>query len=158
MLICVLVTYASSKAAGEVLSEGLRRELAPFGVRVATVIVGGVQTNIHQNSPQHQLPQGSFYTPVADRISDRATGKDINVRMDDPQVFAKRLIKDLLNGASGKIYRGNISSTMGFLAWFLPSWIMVSVLLDDNEIQTRNQLTHHEDKLAVMGTGLDSLG
>ncbi|KAJ4419044.1 hypothetical protein N0V82_005167 [Gnomoniopsis sp. IMI 355080] len=132
-----LVTYASSKAAGEVLSEGLRRELAPFGVRVATVIVGGVKTNIHQNSPQHQLPPGSLYTPVAEKISDRATGKDINVRMDDPHVFAKRLVKDLLDGASGKIYRGNISSTMGFLAWFLPSWVM--------------------DRFAVMGTGLDSL-
>lgn len=120
------MTYASSKAAGEVLSEGLRRELAPFGVKVATVIVGGVQTNIHQNSPEHQLPSESLYTSVATNIADRATGKDIKVRMDDPDVFARLLVKDLMNGASSKIYRGSMSSTMRYLTWLLPSWLMVS--------------------------------
>lgn len=123
------MTYASSKAAGEVLSEGLRRELAPFGVNVATVIVGGVQTNIHSNSPAHRLPPGSLYTPVAAMISDRATGRDIRVRMDDPEMFARGLVKDLMNGASGKIYRGNLSSTLAVLAWLLPSWIMVSAVV-----------------------------
>lgn len=128
-LLTYQVTYASSKAAVEVVSEGLRRELAPFGVKVATVIVGGVQTNIHKNSPTHHLPPDSFYTPVAAMISDRATGKDIPVRMDEPEVFAKRLVNDLVNGARGRIYRGNISSTMGFLSWLLPSWVMVSVVV-----------------------------
>lgn len=123
------MTYASSKAAGETLSEGLRRELAPFGVKVATVIVGGVQTNIHRNSPEHQLPPNSLYAPVAARISDRAAGKDIKVQMDDPEVFARCLINDLMNGASGKIYRGNVSSTMGFLAWLLPTWAMVCLII-----------------------------
>lgn len=128
-MLIFLVTYASSKAAGEVLSEGLRRELAPFGVNVVTVIVGGVQTNIHKNSPEHQLPPGSLYAPVAARIADRASGKDIKVRMDDPAGFAECLVKDLMKGVSGKIYRGNVSSTMGFLVWLLPSWVMVSMVI-----------------------------
>lgn len=149
------VTYASSKAAGEVLSEGLRRELAPFGVKVATVIVGGVQTNIHKNSPEHHLPPGSLYAPVAAKISDRASGRDITVRMDDPGVFAQHLVRDLMAGASGRIYRGNVSSTMSFLAWLLPSWLMVSeIVVHQNE---RAQLRDNQDRLAVMGTGLDSL-
>lgn len=120
------MTYASSKAAGEAFSEGLRRELSPLGVKVATVIVGGVKTNIHSNSPGHRLPPGSLYTPAAENISARATGTDIRVRMDPPEVFAKGLVGDLMNGASGKVYRGNLSSTMTCLAWALPSWIMVS--------------------------------
>lgn len=121
------MTYASSKAAGEAFSEGLRREISPFGVKVATVIVGGVKTNIHSNSPEHQLPPGSLYALAGEEISDRATGKDIRVRMDPPEVFAKGLVNDLVNGASGKIYRGNLSSTMSWMVWALPSWIMVSL-------------------------------
>lgn len=121
------VAYASSKAACEVLSEGLRRELAPFGVRVATVITGAVKTNLHSNCTHVALPEGSLYAPVANQISDRATGKDVQGRTSTPEFFAKGLVGDLMAGATGKIYRGRMSTLMDVITRYLPSWLVVSL-------------------------------
>lgn len=43
-------------------------------------------------------------------------------------VFAERVVNDLLKGASGRIYRGSLSTTMAVLKNWLPEWIMVSIL------------------------------
>lgn len=124
------VAYAASKAACEVLSEGLRRELEPFGVRVATVVTGAVKTNLHSNTPQMVLPKGSLYAPVAEKISERATGKDVQGRNCTPEVFARGLVGDLMGGASGKIYRGSMSTLMDVVTRYLPLWLVVSLLLE----------------------------
>ncbi|KAF3767812.1 NAD(P)-binding protein [Cryphonectria parasitica EP155] len=120
-----LVTYASSKAAAEAFSEGLRRELAPLGVKVATVMVGGVKTNIHSSHPALSLPEDSFYRPVANRIADRAAGRDAEQYLGPPEDFARGLVDDLLRGASGKVYHGKMASMAG-IARLLPSWLLVS--------------------------------
>ncbi|KAJ4410562.1 hypothetical protein N0V82_009226 [Gnomoniopsis sp. IMI 355080] len=119
-----LVTYASSKAACEVLSEGLRRELAPFGVKVATVITGAVATNLHNNTPLLPLPEDSFYKAVKKQIADRASGADVKQHLGSCDVLAEKIVGDLLRGASGKIYRGNLSTLLGIIKSYFPEWIM----------------------------------
>ncbi|PSR77300.1 hypothetical protein BD289DRAFT_445556 [Coniella lustricola] len=131
-----LVTYASSKAACEVFSEGLRRELAPLGVNVATVIVGGVQTNIHNNQLEASLPEDSLYRPISKFIADRASGRDSIGYLGSVNDFAKGLVNDLLRGVTGKIYHGKMSWFF-IVARFFPSWLM--------------------DRLAVQGSGLETL-
>lgn len=119
------VTYASSKAACEVFSEGLRRELAPLGVKVVTVIVGGVKTNIHSNQPKLTLPDDSFYRPVAKQIADRASGQGDEAYMGPPEDFARGLVRNLVGGASGKVYHGKMSS-LAIIVKFFPTWLLVS--------------------------------
>ncbi|KAK6066088.1 short chain dehydrogenase [Seiridium cupressi] len=55
--------YNSSKAATTKLSEGLRIELAPLGVRVVAVMLRGVETtgNDPANKNDLELPVGSYY-------------------------------------------------------------------------------------------------
>lgn len=120
-------TYASSKAACEVLSEGIRRELAPFGVKVVTIMQGAVATTVHNDTPTLPLPEGSLHTPIAKQFEDRIKGKGAVHLLGSRDVFAERVVSDLLRGASGRIYRGNLSTAMGFLKNWLPEWIMVSL-------------------------------
>jgi len=46
----------------------LRVEIAPFNVRVITVISGEVGTNILKSDTARELPQGSYYSPLADEF------------------------------------------------------------------------------------------
>lgn len=50
--------YASAKSAMEVMSNGLRNELAPFGIRVVTVAPSFIKTDIYQ---EKLLPADSVY-------------------------------------------------------------------------------------------------
>ena len=54
--------YNASKAALHAYSDTMRVELAPLGVRVITVITGGVQSNIARTD--RQLPPDSYYQPL----------------------------------------------------------------------------------------------
>lgn len=64
--------YSSSKAAAECVNRTIRRELAPFGVRVVNVKSGSVGTRLFENSPLVPLPAGSLYSSLRQWIESRA--------------------------------------------------------------------------------------
>lgn len=119
--------YGGSKAAIDMIGETLRLELAPFDVKVITCVTGAIQTNIMTNSEKHDLPSGSLYAPVAEKIYERARGDDIKDQRSSSEDFAERLVRDVLGGATGKVYRGKFSSLTRFTTTFLPTSILVSV-------------------------------
>ncbi|TGJ82157.1 hypothetical protein E0Z10_g6605 [Xylaria hypoxylon] len=58
-------SYNASKAALQHWSNTLRLEMSPFNVKVITVISGEVGTNILKNDINRELPEGSYYSPLA---------------------------------------------------------------------------------------------
>jgi NAD(P)-dependent dehydrogenase (short-subunit alcohol dehydrogenase family) len=65
--------YSSSKAAVHSLSDGLRMELAPFGIRVVMIQPGGVRSAFGNHAEEAiRLPQDSVYQPVEENIRARA--------------------------------------------------------------------------------------
>jgi len=68
--------YNATKAALHSYSDTLRVELAPFGVRVVTVVTGGVKSNIART--QRALPEGSLYVPIAKVYEERQTHSQAN--------------------------------------------------------------------------------
>ena len=67
--------YVSSKFAVEGLSESLRVELWPLGIRVAVVEPGAVRTNFHQNQVVSEgVEAGGFaYSSFVNRLAGRHT-------------------------------------------------------------------------------------
>lgn len=117
--------YGGSKAAVELIGETLRLELAPFDVKVITCVTGVVKTNMMSNSAKYDLPAGSLYAPIAKYISARANGEEVK-DAGPPEDFAKRLVNDILGGASGMVYRGKMATVAKYISAFLPAGILVS--------------------------------
>lgn len=106
------------------VSETLRLELAPLGVKVMTVMTGTVGTNIGTTDANLKLPTGSRYASIEDQIAARAQGKDGHTRMDSA-VYAKKLVADILGAGHGTVWRGQMASIGRLISTFLPTAILV---------------------------------
>ncbi|KAI1362868.1 hypothetical protein F5Y08DRAFT_257890 [Xylaria arbuscula] len=87
-------SYNASKAALHHWSNTLRVEMAPLGVKVLTVISGEIGTNILRNDRKRELPEGSYYSPLAaafrkhvERVPDTT----------DRFVYARNVVKQSLS-------------------------------------------------------------
>ncbi|KAI1432419.1 hypothetical protein GGR50DRAFT_674466 [Xylaria sp. CBS 124048] len=66
-------SYNATKAALHHWGNTLRVEMAPFDVRVITVISGEVSTNILKNDAHRKLPDDSYYAPLAEEFRGHVT-------------------------------------------------------------------------------------
>ncbi|KAL8881771.1 MAG: hypothetical protein Q9198_001093 [Flavoplaca austrocitrina] len=112
--------YAGSKAAVTAISDTLRLELAPFGVKVVTAVTGAVSTNILSSGSAFKLPATSRYKSIEKEISDRAAGKDGTPRM-EPSIYAEKVVQDVLRGANWQVWRGGYASIVYFTSSWFPS-------------------------------------
>jgi len=99
-------------------------ELAPFHVKVLSVVTGACKTNVQTHFDDLKLPSGSLYTLIEETIVGRAQGEDGAKRMDSAQ-YAKRVVADVLKGSTGKIWHGWSAGMVKFSTTFLPSSLMV---------------------------------
>ncbi|KAI1389068.1 putative short-chain dehydrogenase/reductase [Hypoxylon trugodes] len=136
--------YNSSKAAMTCISETLRLELAPVGVRVVTAMVGEMATQIYSHggggggadySPS--LPEGSWYKPVEDILRTQGQGQ-FQVNNEDPRVTARNLVTDTLGGKRGKIWRGGNAGFASVASWLLPGRVFERMLHNDRGIYNEN--------------------
>lgn len=116
--------YTSSKGAGHLLGEILRMELAPFGVKVLTVVTGSIQTALHDKLPPSKLPLDSLYASLEQKLIDVAKAKDTIVRQ-KPHSYAEAMVNDVLAGKTGIVWHRNNSSKVRYLRWILPQSIQV---------------------------------
>ncbi|KAI0180525.1 putative short-chain dehydrogenase/reductase [Hypoxylon sp. FL1284] len=117
--------YSTSKAAVKQISEVMRVELEPLGVRVVTALIGTVDTPIISNSTrdEFQMPSDSYYEPVRQFIVDARNGK-LLPKPEPADVTARNIVNDILGGARGCIWRGAVSTDAKWLSWLLPVWAL----------------------------------
>lgn len=147
LLMNVQGIYAGSKAAVTAITDTLRLELAPFGVKVVTVNTGAVRTNTLSSGTNFKLPTTSKYKGIEEEIAGRARGEDGTPRM-EPSVYAEKVVGDVLGGANWQIWRGGYASIVRFTSSWFPASISVSqsqhryagVSVTDNMIRTRCRL------------------
>ncbi len=118
--------YCASKATLHSLSDALRMELAPFGIKVITVQPGAVRSNLGNRSDAvvtKNLKVDSAYAQISAAIHQRAQTSQENPT---PTVeFAARLVRELTKKNPQKIIR------LGKGGHFLPAlkrWLPESLL------------------------------
>lgn len=120
--------YQASKAAAEMLSETMRLELQPLGVRVVSLVTGAVDTNIMSGSTMVSLEDSSPYkVDSVERAMKNLTGPEDGIKRVAAIDFARVVAGDVLGGATGKIWRGPMAGTIRFGSSFLPASILVSI-------------------------------
>lgn len=117
--------YNASKAAATFLSETLRIEVEPLGLRVVTAMVGEVQSQIWQQGDSYKLPEGSYYKSVERFIVDQMEGKK-QAKEEPAETVAKSLVDDVLSGMSGQTWRGGQAGAAKNALRFVPSKLFVS--------------------------------
>ncbi|CAN8100469.1 unnamed protein product [Discula destructiva] len=94
--------YNSSKAAVAMISESLRIDLEPLGVRVLTVMLGQVSDQIYDNTPDFHLRGESPYEKIAGTNASQSRG-ELNFNNEPAEVVARSLVRDTMSGRRGKI-------------------------------------------------------
>ncbi|KAI1003161.1 hypothetical protein K3495_g5039 [Podosphaera aphanis] len=89
--------YNASKAAVNQLTETLRIELAPLGVRTMLVVTGIIKTNFVANLPTKAvLPTNSFYWPAREEVTEVMQGKEAAVIGMDVEQYAQAVVRNAL--------------------------------------------------------------
>lgn len=105
-------------------SETLKLEMSPFDVKVISLVAGAVDTTIMSHG-EITLPENSLYKKAKKEIQDRGNGLGIPSKT-PPVDFAKQVVKDILGGTNGPIWRGAMASLVWYMSKFMPVWMMVS--------------------------------
>ena len=101
--------YCSSKAAIHSLTDALRMELAPFGIRVVSIQPGGVRSSFGQHAEAAiRLPEGSIYRPVEGGIRARAQAGQQGAT--PAEEFAPPVVEALLRNPPPRVIRGGANS------------------------------------------------
>jgi NAD(P)-dependent dehydrogenase (short-subunit alcohol dehydrogenase family) len=132
----VLVTpfagaYCASKAAVHALSDALRMELAPFGVRVMEVQPGAIQSSFAKNAgheAEQLINEQSPWFPLREGI--RARAKASQDKPTPANEFAAVLLKAVEQSKPSRLIRiGNGSRALPLLAALLPKGLLESTLM-----------------------------
>ena len=113
--------YCASKAALHSISDAMRMELAPFGIRVVTVQPGGIKSNFGDAaaaSVNDWLSDDSLYAPIRDGIMARAGASQIDAT--PAEDFAAELVSNLNSKSNNTWNIGHGSKLMPFIARWLP--------------------------------------
>jgi short-subunit dehydrogenase len=107
------------------MSESLRIELEPLGVKCLHVTTSFVETSWFRNVPVFRLPEDSYYKPVSAKIERAAQGHGYKTM--PAAVYADRVVSDVLAGKEGIVQRGYMASIINWGMIFLPRWFMVGI-------------------------------
>jgi len=113
--------YNASKAALHAYSNTLRVELAPFSVRVVTIVTGGVKSNIART--ERSLPPGSLYIPINEEYQRRVKhSQEVGMPNED---YARSVVSKVLGNSPPRwVWEGNMSWVIWFVSNFLPMSVM----------------------------------
>ncbi|CAK9436366.1 uncharacterized protein LODBEIA_P09240 [Lodderomyces beijingensis] len=120
--------YSATKAAIDAYAQTLHGEMAPFGVKVHSVITGGVQTAIAGSQDLAQLAQeneGSIYNVDGALECLIATSRMAIDSHCSPDAYAKDLVAKVTKKSNKfNLYGGYMSYLLHFISRFFPLWLV----------------------------------
>ncbi|KAF2828417.1 NAD(P)-binding protein [Ophiobolus disseminans] len=121
-----ITIYNGSKAALITAGEGWRLELAPLGVRVITLVTGGVATKFLTNLEPLVLPEGSYYTSIKDMIEEHPEHIPFGM---DPGTFALSVLRRVEKGYTGKYWVGGATCIARIAMLLFPQFALDQISL-----------------------------
>lgn len=121
--------YNASKAAVNLLTDQLRVELEPLGVKAILVITGVVQTKFFENLPSVNLPENSVYAPARDIVEHAAAGSILLENAEDVDVYADKVVE---NALKKNPQTHQLAGAGAYKVWFAATffWHTIWVSLD----------------------------
>lgn len=107
--------YNASKAALSMLTDTLRLEVAPFGVRVVELKTGFVESRFYENSGKAVLPPDSLYAPIRQDMEAlmNGTSKEEDSWTMDAGVWAKKVLDQLVkSNPPAQVWKGGGASAI----------------------------------------------
>lgn len=124
--------YSASKAALTALGHTMRLEFSPLGVRVTTIVSGGVDTPLKIQAVA--VPEGSFYQSLAKSIETNKASKSFTPM--GPGEYARTVVDDLLKpNPKPMLWRG----AFALMAW-TSTWLGWVGMMDNGQ-KTRSGLS-----------------
>ncbi|GAB7364612.1 hypothetical protein MBLNU230_g5416t1 [Neophaeotheca triangularis] len=124
--------YGASKACVVDLGEVMESEMAPFGVKVVTMVIGDVQTGFWQTASDMgaRVQESSLYSPIKAHAEGMMRG---TVREQkgptERSEWARRVVSDLLLPHPPSIIRrGYRASLMYWMSWLTPRSVIMWLL------------------------------
>ncbi|WDP89467.1 MAG: SDR family oxidoreductase [Desulfobacter sp.] len=131
--------YCASKAALHALSDTLRMELTPFGIKVMIVQPGAIQSefgNAAGKTISRVLKQDSWYLPYAPHIEARANASQQNATPAD--IFAGKLADEIMSDRPKPVVRlGKASTLMPLLKRLVPLPLLDKILIKKFGLEPR---------------------
>jgi len=122
--------YCASKAAVSSLSDALRMELAPFGIRVLEVQPGAIDTQFAKNASheaEQVIQEGSPWWPLREGIRARANASQTNPT--PASDFARDVVNAVQQPNPPRLLRsGNGSRALPLMARLLPKALLEKIL------------------------------
>lgn len=108
------------------MSETLRSEVEPLGVKVLTVFAGNVKTRFWSGEKEVTLPEGSKYAAISETINEAAGGKFGGDKQSSADQFSDQLFTAIVRGRGGAVWQGALAGSVRWVSKFAPSWLLVS--------------------------------
>ncbi|MEM9091986.1 MAG: SDR family oxidoreductase [Cyanobacteria bacterium P01_F01_bin.53] len=123
--------YCASKAALHSLSEALRMELAPFGIRVITIQPGAIASSLGESAKKALdgvVSKTSWYAELADDIQARSNASQVDATPTDD--FAVQIVEQVMrSNPPAVLRRGKKSLWLPLLKRVLPRSLLEHVLM-----------------------------
>lgn len=105
------------------MSETLRLELEPLGVRVVTSICGSADTPMFAKpGGPMSLPETSYYHGIEEPAwKERMDHQRQATKVD---VIAGKLVKEILGGSRGVIWHGAFAPSVKWAGWLNLTWLL----------------------------------
>ncbi|KAF2659507.1 NAD(P)-binding protein [Lophiostoma macrostomum CBS 122681] len=137
--------YNASKAALTLAGDAWRLELEPLGVRVITLITGGISTKFLDNlqSQPVDLPETSFYHAIKNDIQAQEETVPFGV---PPEKFAQDVLRQVERGATGKFWVGGAACMTRVLGWVMTEWMADRVALWQKPFTRKLAMVRREEE------------
>ncbi|KAI1112322.1 NAD(P)-binding protein [Nemania sp. NC0429] len=115
--------YNSSKAAFAMLSDSMRLELQPFGIKVVNLRTGVVQSNLNKNLQETQrpsLPAGSIYEPAREVVEKALRQEEFEGQGTPAHQWAEQVVRDVTKKTPPPVIWRGESASLARISTVLP--------------------------------------